>query len=81
MLKTVLRTFKEYLLITVGILMFVLGWVVFLVPNNLIGGGVTGFASIIQYATQGAIKAGYTYFALNAVLLVVALSPSGAVSG
>ena len=49
--KSVLVTFKEYVLITIGVLAYVLGWTTFLVPNNLIGGGVTGIASIIQYAT------------------------------
>ena len=49
--KSVLVTFKEYVLITIGVLAYVLGWTTFLVPNNLIGGGVTGIASIIHYAT------------------------------
>lgn len=53
--------------------MYVLGWSIFLVPNNLVGGGVSGIASIVQYATQGTIKIGYTYFAINAILLIVAL--------
>ena len=56
--KNVLVTFKEYVLITIGVLAYVLGWTTFLVPNNLIGGGVTGIASIIQYATG--IRIGYT---------------------
>ena len=64
---------KEYFLITLGILTYVLGWTVFLVPNNLIGGGVTGIASIIQYASGGVIKIGYSYFTINAILLVAAL--------
>ena len=64
---------KEYFLITLGILTYVLGWTVFLVPNNLIGGGVTGISSIIQYASGGVIKIGYSYFAINAILLVAAL--------
>lgn len=64
---------KEYFLMTLGILTYVLGWTVFLVPNNLIGGGVTGIASIIQYASGGVIKIGYSYFAINAILLVAAL--------
>lgn len=75
--KSVLKGLKEYALITLGILMFVLGWSIFLVPNNLVGGGVTGVASIIQYATRGAIKIGYTYFFVNAVLLVIALFTLG----
>ena len=71
--KNVLRGVKEYVLITLGILCYVLGWTIFLVPNNLIGGGVTGIASIVQYATGGAVKMGYTYFFINAGLLVAAL--------
>lgn len=64
---------KEYALITLGILLYVLGWSIFLVPNNLVGGGVSGAAAVVQYATHGAVKIGYTYFAVNAVLLIVAL--------
>ena len=51
-LKTNFWTFaKEYFLLTVGILLYVVGWLIFLVPNNLVGGGVSGISSIIQYAT------------------------------
>ncbi|MBR5431700.1 MAG: YitT family protein [Bacteroidales bacterium] len=71
--KKILLGVKEYFLITLGILCYVLGWAIFLVPNNLIGGGVTGIASIVQYATGGAIKMGYTYFVINAGLLIAAL--------
>ena len=75
--KKIITGVKDYVIIILGIVLYVLGWSIFLLPNNLIGGGVTGFASIIQYATHGAIKAGYTYFVLNAVLLVVALFTLG----
>ncbi len=64
---------KEYALITLGILLYVTGWNLFLIPNNLVGGGVSGVAAIIQYATKGFIKIGTTYFVVNAVLLVIAL--------
>ena len=69
--KKVVIIVKEYVLITLGILLYVLGWTMFLVPNNMIGGGVTGIASIIQYATG--IKIGYTYFVINVLLLIAAL--------
>lgn len=71
--KGVLLTIKEYAIIAIGIAVYVIGWNIFLVPNNLVGGGVTGFASILQYATNGALKIGTTYFVLNAILLVLAL--------
>lgn len=68
---------KEYTLITLGVTMYVMGWIIFLIPNNMIGGGVTGLGSIIQYATNGVIKIGYTYFVVNAGLLVAALFTLG----
>lgn len=74
---SVFRGIKEYFLITLGIAIYVLGWTIFLVPNNLIGGGVTGVAAIIQYATGGAVKIGYTYFGVNIVLILCGLSVLG----
>jgi uncharacterized membrane-anchored protein YitT (DUF2179 family) len=70
--KSLLTHVKEWLLVTLGILIYVLGWSLFLIPNNLIGGGVSGISSMIQYATNGTIQMGYTYFALNAILLIIA---------
>lgn len=60
---------KEYLLITVGLLSYVLGWAVFLIPNNLVGGGVSGLSAIIFYATG--IPMGYSYFVINLILLLI----------
>jgi len=60
---------KDYFLVTLGIFLYVLAWAMFLIPNNLIGGGVSGIASMLQYATG--IKMGYFYFAINAVLLLI----------
>jgi uncharacterized membrane-anchored protein YitT (DUF2179 family) len=50
-----------------------MSWSVFLIPNNLIGGGVSGISSMIQYATGGTIQMGYTYFILNAILVAAAM--------
>lgn len=60
---------KEYALVTVGVLAYALGWTIFLLPNNLVGGGVSGFASILMYATG--IPMGLTYFILNILLLII----------
>ena len=71
--KNVFTQIKEWLLVTLGILIYVTAWAVFLIPNNLIGGGVSGISSIIQYATEGRIPMGYTYFVLNAILITLAI--------
>ena len=68
--KTLLRSIKEWALVTLGVLIYVTGWALFLLPNNLVGGGVSGISSIIQYATG--IQIGYSYFVLNAILLIAA---------
>lgn len=60
---------KEYGLITFGVVSYALGWTIFLLPNNLIGGGVSGFASILFYATG--MPMGVTYFILNILLLII----------
>lgn len=75
--KSIWKTLREYIVITLGLAGYVLGWTIFLVPNNLVGGGVTGIASIVQYATHGFIKIGTTYFVLNLFLLVAALFTLG----
>lgn len=73
--KSFWSVFKEYLILTIGISLYVVGWSVFLAPNNLVGGGVSGISSIIQYATG--LKMGYTYFVTNAILLLIAIAIMG----
>ena len=60
---------KEYALVTLGVMSYALGWTIFLLPNNLIGGGVSGFASILFYATG--LPMSVTYFILNVILLII----------
>ena len=72
---------KEYALIALGIFLYVMGWSLFLVPNNLVGGGVSGLASIVQYATKGVVKLGTVYFIVNAVLLVIGMKTMGKAFG
>lgn len=69
--KSFWGTVKEYGLITLGLLAYSMGWTIFLLPNNLVGGGVSGFAAILYYATG--IPMGYTYLILNVILLIIAI--------
>ena len=66
--KKLLITFKEYLVMTVAMSVYVFGWTAFLIPNQIPGGGVTGFSSIINYAFG--IPVSYTYTIANIILLV-----------
>lgn len=60
-------------MVTLGILIYTTAWSLFLIPNNLIGGGVSGISSMIQYATHGSVQMGYSYFILNAILVIAAM--------
>jgi len=71
----VFSTIKDYLFVTIGILLYTIGWSIFIIPNKLVGGGVTGISAIIQYCTG--FPVGYSYFLINIILLIVALKVLG----
>ncbi|NTV19139.1 MAG: YitT family protein, partial [Bacteroidales bacterium] len=73
--KRVLNGIKEYTIITVGLLLYTVGWNLFLIPNGLVGGGVTGIASIIYYSTGFPVS--YSFFIINGILLAIALKVLG----
>ena len=70
-----LVTIKEYLLITLGLLIYTLAWAIFLLPNNLVGGGITGLGSVIQYSTG--FNVAYSYIIINAILVMIAMKVLG----
>src|SRR5574344_1539061 len=63
----ILKTVKSYLLMTIGLFIFVFSWTAFLIPHEIAGGGVSGLASVINYATGFDVS--YSYLIINAVLL------------
>ncbi|MCR5817736.1 MAG: YitT family protein [Prevotella sp.] len=69
--KLILKEIQDYVGITLGLLLYSLGFTVFLMPYEIVTGGVTGISAIIFYATGFNIE--YSYFLINAVLLIVAL--------
>lgn len=73
--KAIWNEFKDYFWITMGLLLYTFGWSVFLLPYNIVTGGVTGMSAIIFYATN--IPISYSYFLINLVLLIVALKILG----
>lgn len=69
--KTIEREVKDYFFITLGLILFAFGWTVFLLPYEIVTGGVTGVAAIIYYASG--IQIEISYFLINAALLVIGL--------
>lgn len=63
----ILKTLKSYTLMTIGLFIFVFSWTAFLIPHEIAGGGVSGLASVINYATGFDVS--YSYLIINAILL------------
>ena len=73
--KAIWNEVKDYLFITLGLMLYTFGWTVFLLPYKIVTGGVTGIAAIIYYASGIPISA--TYFIINLALLFAALKVLG----
>ena len=74
-----LSTLKSYAIITLGLVLYVLAWVVFIIPHQLVGGGVTGISAVIQYCTGFHVS--YSFFIINGILLLIALKVLGPAFG
>ncbi len=66
---------KDYVFITLGLMLYAFAWTTFLLPYEIVTGGVTGISAIIFYASSIPIE--YSYFVINVVLLVLALKILG----
>lgn len=73
--KALMKEARDYLMIGIAMVSYCIGWTIFLLPNNITTGGVPGIASVIFWASG--IPVQYTYFCINALLLVIALRVLG----
>lgn len=73
--QVVYREAKDYITIAFGMVLYSIGWVLFLLPNDITTGGVPGIASIIYFATGSLVQ--YSYFGINFFLLILALKILG----
>ncbi len=75
----VFKFIKSYSLVTLGLFINVFGWVAFLIPAEIVGGGVSGLSTIIYYATG--FPVGISILIINAVLVLLAMKILGAKFG
>ena len=68
---TIMGEFKNYLMITLGLILYAFAWNFFMAPYKFVTGGITGVGAIIQYTTG--IPMQYTYFFINVVLIIIAI--------
>ena len=68
---------NDFLILTVACFIFAMAWEGFMIPNGMSAGGMMGLCTVIQYATGGLIPAQYSYFAVNALLIIIAVIAMG----
>ena len=66
---------KDYFNITLGLMLYTFGFTIFLLPYQIVTGGVTGLAAVIYYGTN--IPIYLSYFVINIILLALALKILG----
>ena len=71
----------SYFLITIGIFVMAFGWCAFMIPKQIIGGGVPGLSSIIYFLSGERIPVGVMNLAFNVVLVLLALKILGSKLG
>ena len=60
---------RSHIIITLAVALSAIGWCAFLIPNQMLGGGVSGLSTIIYWLTG--IPAGVMIFVLNAILIII----------
>lgn len=67
----IFKTAIDYVIITLGLVLYAIGFTVFLLPYHIVTGGVAGISAILFYATGFPLQ--YTFFIINFFLGIVAL--------
>lgn len=68
---------KSYLIIALGLAIYSFGWTAFLIPSEIIGGGVSGIGTLIFYGSGETIPVGVSYLIINCFLIIIALKILG----
>ena len=59
---------KQYAIITVGLLISAIGWTAFLIPSEIVGGGITGLSTLLFFAFE--IPIGPSLLIFNLILII-----------
>ncbi len=74
-IKIVIRWINTYIVITFGLFIHALGWTAFLIPAEITGGGITGVATLIYYASG--FPVGVSYLVINSFFLLISFRVLG----
>ncbi|WP_430812764.1 MULTISPECIES: YitT family protein [unclassified Carboxylicivirga] len=75
----ILQEVRSYIMLALGLAIGTLGWTAFLIPAKIVGGGLTGIATIIFFMTGWDV--GLTTLIINIALILIAMRVLGASFG
>lgn len=73
--KKIFRTLKDYFFITLGVTIYAFGFSAFILPHDIVIGGLAGLCTILYFTTGLPIAVGN--YALNLILLAIAYKVVG----
>lgn len=68
--RQVVSELRDYLMITLGLVVFALGFTAFILPEKVVIGGVSGLASLVYF--KAGVPVAITNYGINVVLLILA---------
>ena len=68
---------KDYILIVLGLCFYALGFTAFILPHEIVIGGLSGVGTLIYFATRGLIPVAVSQYACNLLLLSIAFRVVG----
>ena len=74
---SLMHSAKDYVFIVFGLVLYALGFTAFILPHEVVIGGVAGIGTLVYFATDGLIPVAVTQYAVNLLLLVMAFKVVG----
>ncbi|MBD5369904.1 MAG: YitT family protein [Bacteroides sp.] len=67
--KALLNNAKDYIMIIVGLLFYGVGFTAFILPHQIVIGGLSGVGTLVYFGTHGLIPVAVTQYVCNLLLL------------
>ena len=74
---SLMHSAKDYIFIILGLILYSLGFTAFILPHEVVIGGVAGVGTLVYFATAGLIPVAVTQYAVNLLLLAMAFKIVG----
>lgn len=74
---SLMHSAKDYVFIILGLVLYALGFTAFILPHEVVIGGVAGVGTLVYFATNGLIPVAVTQYVLNLLLLAMAFKIVG----